>query len=238
MIGNGADAPILITGIGREGQVGEAVARGFAHSGSTLLLVDRNLEQARARAAEVVRDGIRAFPYRCDLADASQVDELAARVRSEHGERLRAVVHVAGGFALSGAAAESDLDTWQRMFAINLTTAYLVTRAFLPLLRPVAGSLVYFASEAILPGGKVANISAYAAAKSGVVSLMRAVAQEERASGVRANAIAPTSIRTASNVQTMGENVRYVEREEVAAAVAFLCSEAASAVTGQVIALS
>jgi NAD(P)-dependent dehydrogenase (short-subunit alcohol dehydrogenase family) len=239
MTGNGVDAPILITGIGREGQVGEAVARGFARSGSsTLLLVDRSPEQARARAADIGRDAVRAFPYDCDLADASRVDALATRIRNEHGEQLRAVVHVAGGFALSGAIPESDLEIWQRMFAINLTTAYLVTRAFLPLLRPVAGSLVYFASEAVLTGGKVANISAYAAAKSGVVALMRAVAQEERASGVRANAIAPTAIRTASNIQTMGENVRYVEREEVAAAVAFLCSEAASAVTGQVIALS
>jgi len=67
---------------------------------------------------------------------------------------------------------------------------------------------------------------------------MRAVAQEERANGVRANALAPASIRTASNIQAMGDDVRYVEREEVAAAVAFLCRDAASAVTGQLIALS
>lgn len=124
------------------------------------------------------------------------------------------------------------------MIDINLTTAYLVTRAFLPLVRAARGSFVYFASEAVAPGGKVANIAAYAAAKAGVVSLMRAVAQEERASGVRANALAPTSIRTSANVQAMGENVRYVEREEVAAVVAFLCSDAARAVTGQLVALS
>jgi NAD(P)-dependent dehydrogenase (short-subunit alcohol dehydrogenase family) len=67
---------------------------------------------------------------------------------------------------------------------------------------------------------------------------MRSVAQEESNAGVRANAVAPTSIRTAANVQAMGDTVRYVEREEVAAAVAFLVSDAASAVTGQVIALS
>jgi NAD(P)-dependent dehydrogenase (short-subunit alcohol dehydrogenase family) len=84
----------------------------------------------------------------------------------------------------------------------------------------------------------VANISAYAVAKSGVVTLMRAVAQEERDTGVRANALAPTSIRTATNVAAMGEKVRYVERDEVAAAVAYLCSDEASAITGQVIALS
>jgi len=124
------------------------------------------------------------------------------------------------------------------MFTINLTTAFLVTRAFLPLLRAGRGGIVYFASEAALPGAKVGNIAAYAAAKSGVVTLMHAVAQQERNNGVRANAVAPTSIRTAANVQSMGENVRYVEREEVAATVAYLCSDDASAVTGQVIALS
>jgi 3-oxoacyl-[acyl-carrier protein] reductase len=89
------------------------------------------------------------------------------------------------------------------MMSINLTTAYLVTHAFLPFVRAARGAIVYFASEAVLPGAKVANIAAYAAAKSGVVMLMRAVAQEERDNGVRANALAPTSIRTATNVKTM-----------------------------------
>jgi NAD(P)-dependent dehydrogenase (short-subunit alcohol dehydrogenase family) len=237
---NGQDsvAPILITGIGREGQVGDAIARVLGTEGATLLLVDRREEQARDRAATLAGGGARTFGYGCDLANETAIDELKGRVRSEHGERLRAVVHVAGGFALSGPVAESELDVWRRMIEINLTTAHLVTRAFLPFVRAAKGSLVYFASEAVSPGGKVANISAYAAAKAGVVSLMRSVAQEERGSGVRANALAPTSIRTAANVASMGENVRYIEREEVAAVVAFLCSEAASAVTGQLIVLS
>jgi NAD(P)-dependent dehydrogenase (short-subunit alcohol dehydrogenase family) len=67
---------------------------------------------------------------------------------------------------------------------------------------------------------------------------MRAVAQSERPNGVRANALAPSSIRTTANVQAMGEAVRYVEREEVGDAVLYLCSAAASAVNGQLIALS
>jgi NAD(P)-dependent dehydrogenase (short-subunit alcohol dehydrogenase family) len=67
---------------------------------------------------------------------------------------------------------------------------------------------------------------------------MRAVAQEERESGVRSNALAPTAIRTATNVESMGQNARYVEREEVADAVYFLCfSDAARSITGQVVQL-
>ncbi|HKW11310.1 MAG TPA: SDR family oxidoreductase [Gemmatimonadaceae bacterium] len=230
--------PILLTGAGREGQVGESVARELAERGATLLLVDRSADHARDRAAALTQAGFRASSFACDLADAGAVGDLAVRVRNEHGDRLAAFVHVAGGFALSGSLDESDVDAWQRMMSINLTTAYLVTRAFLPMLRAGKGAIVYFASESALPGAKVASIAAYAAAKSGVVALMHAVAQGERDNGVRANALAPTSIRTAANIQSMGENVRYVERAEVAAAVAYLCSDDASAVTGQVIALS
>ncbi|MDQ4079777.1 MAG: SDR family oxidoreductase, partial [Gemmatimonadota bacterium] len=74
-------------------------------------------------------------------------------------------------------------------------------------------------------------------AKSGVLTLMRAIAEEEQANGVRANAVAPTSIRTAANVRDMGSDARYVEREDVAQVVLWLCSEDSRAVTGQVIAL-
>lgn len=238
MSGNDFRDPVLLTGAGREGQVGEIVARALAEAGATLLLVDRSSETARERATAVAAAGFRAFSFGCDLADVAAVDALADRVRKEHGDRLSALVHVAGGFALTGSLADSDVDAWHRMITINLTTAYIVTRAFLPLLRGGRGSIVYFASEAALPGANVAGVAAYAAAKSGVVTLMRAVAQSERANRVRANALAPTSIRTAANIQSMGEGVRYIEREQVASAVAYLCSNAASAVTGQLIALS
>jgi NAD(P)-dependent dehydrogenase (short-subunit alcohol dehydrogenase family) len=230
--------PILLTGAGREGQLGEAVARALAERSATLLLVDRSAEQARDRADSLKQSGFPAFSFACDLADVASVEELSNRVRRDHGDRLSALVHVAGGFAASGSLPESAVDDWHRMITINLTTAYLVTRAFLPLVRAGQGSIVYFASEAALQGAKVANIAAYAAAKSGVVTLMRSVAQAERDTGVRANALAPSSIRTAANLRAMGDGVRYVEREAVAAAVVYLCSDASSAVNGQLIALS
>ena len=130
---------------------------------------------------------------------------------------------------------ESDASIWARQFAINTTTAYLAARAFLPLLRATKGSIVFFASEAVLPGGRTANLSAYAASKSALVSLMQTIAQEEAPKGVRANAVAPTSIRTAANIAAMGPNASYVSREDVAKVVLWLCSEEARAVTGQVV---
>jgi NAD(P)-dependent dehydrogenase (short-subunit alcohol dehydrogenase family) len=142
---------------------------------------------------------------------------------------------LAGGFTKSGPVVESDASLWSRQFMANATSAYLTARAFLPLLRAAKGSLVFFASEAVLPGGRTAGISAYAAAKSALVALMQSISQEEAPRGVRANAVAPTSIRTAANIAAMGPDVAYVSREDVAKVVLWLCSEDARAVNGQVI---
>ena len=148
------------------------------------------------------------------------------------------IAHDGTILAMSGPVAESSLDIWQRQIAINLTTAYLTTRAFLPMLRIAKGAVVLFASEAAIPGSAGANRSAYAVAKTGVVTLMRSIANEERKNGVRANAVAPTSIRTAANIAAMGDGARYIEREEVAAVVTFLCSPAASAISGELLPLT
>jgi len=229
---------IVLTGVGREGQVGEIVARAFADEGATLTVVDRDADEARQRALALQAAGHVAHPEQCDLSDADEVAALAGRVSERHAGRVDALINIAGGFAMSGPVAESDVTVWRRQFDVNLTTAYLATRAFLPMLRPTHGSIVYFAAAAALPGQKVAGMSAYVAAKSGVVVLMRAVADEERETGVRANAVAPTAIRTAANLGAMSPKTRFVEREDVARAVLFLCSDDASAVTGQIVRLS
>ena len=228
---------VLITGIGRAGQVGEAVGKAFAAEGARLAVVDMAVTEADARAADLRAGGADARAFACDLSNEPQLAFLAAEVGAAFGGRLDALVALAGGFALSGPLAESEPDVWHRQIAINLTTAYLTTRAFLPALRTAGGAIVYFASAAALPGGAVGGMAAYAAAKSGVIALMRAVAVDERAHHVRANALAPTAIRTAANIQSMGDQAKYVEREDVAAAVRYLCSSDAGAITGQVIRL-
>ncbi|MEX2154277.1 MAG: SDR family oxidoreductase [Gemmatimonadaceae bacterium] len=227
----------LITGVGSKGQVGEAVAAALARRGDTVLLVSRSEHEVRDRADELVSAGLAARGYGCDLSKAAEVDRLAERVRGDHGDRLDALVNLAGGFALSGPMAQSDPATFDRLFAINASTAYLTTRAFFPLLRSASGSIVFFASEAVLDGARTSGISAYVAAKSAIVALMRSAADEGREAGIRANALAPASIRTTTNEASMGPNTRYVEREDVASAVAFLCSPAARAITGQIIRL-
>ena len=227
----------VLTGVSRRGQVGEAVAEWLAQRGVAVILIDRTGVEAEARASELRVRGYRATAVAADLTNAAQLNALAQSVGRDF-DGVDALVNIAGGFSLSGKVADSDPDAWARQIAIGLTTSYLATRAFLPLVRKRRGAVLYFASAAALPGGRVAEMSAYAASKAGVISLMRSVAQEERESGVRANALAPTSIRTATNVEAMGDSARYVEREQVAEAVEFLCfSEAARSINGQVVQL-
>ncbi len=227
----------VVAGIGREGQLGEVVASTLGERGYAVAAIGRGREEADARVRALRERGLTAHAFGCDLANPDDVARVATEVSALGTGGVGALVHVAGGFGASGPVADSDPALWHHQIEINLTTAYLTTRAFLPLLRRRGGSIVYFSSVAALPGGRPKELAAYAAAKSGVLALMRAVADEERAAGVRANAIAPTAIRTAANVAAMGEDARYVEREDVAAVVAWLCSDEAKVVTGQVVRL-
>jgi NAD(P)-dependent dehydrogenase (short-subunit alcohol dehydrogenase family) len=227
----------LITGVGAKGQVGEAVAAALAARGDTVLLVSRDAAEVRARADDITARRGTAHGYACDLSDAAAASELAARVRREHGDRLDNLVNLAGGFASSGPVGDSDPAVFGRMWQINAATAYNTTRAFMPMVKAAKGSIVFFASESALEGVKSSGVSAYAASKAAVLALMRSVADEGRESGVRANALAPSSIRTASNEAAMGKGARYIEREDVASSVVWLCSTDSKAVSGQVIRL-
>lgn len=227
----------LVTGVGARGQVGEIVARTLAERDYTMIVVDRQKELVDERVADLSRAGARAFGHVADLTDVAAVERLAKAVAAEHDEKLDALVNLAGGFSLSGPLAESDVSVSDRMFAINYRTAYLTTRSLMPLLQKARGAIVFFASESVLEGQKTGGTSAYAAAKMAVVGLMRSVADEGRESGVRANALAPTSIRTAANEKNMGKDAKYIEREDVGNAVAFLLSPEARTITGQLIRL-
>jgi len=230
-----SEKTIVLTGVGRAGQVGEIVAKAFSDVGARLALIDRD-DQVQARAEELARTGATASPYVCDLTNPDDVAATAKRVGADSNGSIAALVNLAGGFAMSGPVADSDPAVMHRQIAINLTTAYLATRAFLPLLRAEKGAIVYFASASVLPDGSSKNMSGYAIAKAGVLALMRSVAAEE-VGVVRANALAPTQIRTAENVAAMGESAAYVEREAIAEAVLFLCSPTSRNVTGQTIKL-
>ena len=232
---------VVITGVGRAGQVGEALALNFAKLGATLALLDVQKAEVDARAQSLRDAGFTATAHVANLADAEAAKAAADEVVAATRDRFRgvhAVICAAGGFGNTGAIDASDPAAWHKQFTINLDTAFGATRAFLPAVREAGGAFIYFGSVAALPGGNASGIAAYAAAKSGVLTLMSAVAREERVNGVRANAVAPTQVRTAANIDAMGDDKAYVERESVADVVAFLASPLARNITGQTITLA
>jgi len=237
------DSLVVITGVGKDGQTGAALADAFAAEGAAVVLLGREEENLDARQASLRARGATVSTFVCDLTNLEQVTEVGRRVAAaaqptdtRAAGRIDALVNVAGGFAMSGSIGSADLATFQRQIEINLTTAFVASRVFVPLVRD-GGSVVYFASAAALPGARSAQMSAYTAAKAAVLGLMQSIADEVKSRRVRVNAVAPTAIRTGDNVREMGSGARYVDLTAVAGAVMFLSSPAAAAITGQVLRL-
>jgi NAD(P)-dependent dehydrogenase (short-subunit alcohol dehydrogenase family) len=147
---------VVITGAGRAGQVGEALALGFAQRGATLALLDIDATEVNARASTLTAQGFTASAHAGNLADTDDATRIAAAVIEAHKTfegAVHAVVCAAGGFGMTGALDSSDAAAWRKQFTINLETAYNATRAFLPAVRKAKGSFVYFGAVPALPGG-------------------------------------------------------------------------------------
>jgi NAD(P)-dependent dehydrogenase (short-subunit alcohol dehydrogenase family) len=170
-------------------------------------------------------------------AEADLTDEASAQsvvdATIERFGRVDALACVAGGFAMAGHVHEQPLGTWRGQLAINLDTAYLVSRAALgPMLEQGSGSIVFVGSRAALrpfPGA-----SAYVVSKAAVIALMQAIDAEVRTKGVRANAIVPNIVDTPRNRQENpdADFSKWTTGEELAAAIEWLCGDASAPLSG------
>jgi len=222
----------LITGA--TGGVGRIVSETFAAHGYRLALVARH-----ADAVEALADSL-AVPTLALTADVTTPDaatEVVHATKADFG-RLDVVVHLVGGYAGGQSLAGITLETWERMLRLNLTSAFLIAQAALPIMREQNfGRLLFVSSVHGHTPGK--HVAAYAAAKGGLETLVRAIAAETRGDGITANAVAPSVIDTPANRRAMpnADTSAWVAPERLAALFAFLASEAAADINGAVIPL-
>lgn len=221
---------VIVTGVGNPGQVGYAVAARLLAAGARVVITSRN-STVQEHATSLGKDD-RVIGVEADLTSEDGAQRVVAAARDTFGG-LDGLVNVAGGLRVIAAVGETSAEQWQDEHDRNVMTAALMTRAALPLLREARGAVVNFASPAA--DSAPVNLAAYAAAKAGVATLTRSLAREERDSGVRVNAVAPGLVDTAQNRSEMPAQERWVTREEIADVVAFLLSDAASGVSGEVV---
>jgi NAD(P)-dependent dehydrogenase (short-subunit alcohol dehydrogenase family) len=224
-----ADKIFIVTGAA--GNVGSAVVRLLASRGARVAAVDM-LERPLSAVMQTLENPQLHLPLPgIDLADPSACEALVARVVQTLGG-LHGVATTVGGFAM-GKLADTGLAEWDAMFMLNVKTTWNIYRAAVPVLRAAGGgSLVGIGSAAGLRGS--GEMAPYAAMKSAVMRLTESLADELRSDHIRANAVLPTTIDTPQNRAAMpGANTsRWVKPAEVAEAMLFLLSDAASGVSG------
>lgn len=223
---------VLVTGAA--GNLGQAVAQALGRVGARRVLADRSSDRLAklysANGADLLLIGDTDFTR--EEAVAQMVKTALARFG-----RIDALVNTIGGFTGGKPVHEDDLDSWDRMLAINLRTTLLACRAVIPAMIAQGGGgggrIVTVGARAALLGG-VAGLGAYVAAKSAVIRLTETLAAELKDREITVNCVLPGTIDTPQNRRDMpkADHSRWVPPAAIADVIVFLCSDAARAVSG------
>jgi NAD(P)-dependent dehydrogenase (short-subunit alcohol dehydrogenase family) len=231
----------LVTG-GSTG-LGRAAALAFAREGAKVVVASRRVDESEETVRLIRAAQGEALFVKTDMKSAAQIEAMVSRAVEQFG-RLDYAFNNAGieGTPFVPVAAYSE-ETWDEVMAVNVKSVFLCMKHEIPHLLKTKGAIVNMASVAGLAGGLIG--SAYIASKHAVVGLTKAAAIEYAAQGIRINAVAPAVIRTAmadraflhdESLTTFVTGLHPMGRigapEEVAEAVVWLCSKAASFTTG------
>ena len=223
--------------------MGLATAQAIAEAGASVVLADFREDAVRAEVERLVAKGHKALAVRCDVSDDAEVAAMVERTVAEFG-RLDAAFNNAGVMARIAHTGDSTRDEWDRVIGINLRGVWACLKyELLQMEKQGSGAVGNNASVGALTGNP--GIPSYIASKHGVVGLTRTAALEYVKKGIRVNAVNPGLIDTqvardvvSGDEQAYGEIAKGVpigragRPEEIAAAVLWLCSPAASYVVG------
>ncbi|GAA3931048.1 SDR family oxidoreductase [Chitinophaga oryziterrae] len=223
--------------------IGQATALAFARRGAKVVVADWIEDNEQATLRQIKAEGGEALFVKCDVSNAGDITDMIDKTFSAYG-RLDFAFNNAGIEGVSALTHECTQDNWERTLAINLTGIWLCMKHELPhMLKQGKGVIVNCASIAGLIG--FPGLPAYVASKHAVVGLTKTAALENAKLGVRINAVCPGVIRTSMVDRITGKDKvaeqqfismepvgRMGEPAEVAEAVVWLCSDAASFVTG------
>jgi NAD(P)-dependent dehydrogenase (short-subunit alcohol dehydrogenase family) len=220
---------------GGSGALGQAVTWRLLAGGANVCVpwvVDA--EAARLRESVGAEGDKRVYLARADVADPMSFDPFVREALARFG-RLDILVNGVGGFE-GGDLVSTPPDAWARMLTMNLTTTYVACHAALPsMVKAGRGRVVNIASRAVVPprGGFIG----YTVAKSGVIALTQALAEEVRSAGITVNAVLPSTMDTPANRRAMpdADRSQWVPVESVAETVAFLAGDGARHVTGALV---
>ncbi|MBI4924274.1 MAG: SDR family oxidoreductase [Devosia nanyangense] len=234
----------IVTGGGSG--IGRSAALLLAEARARVAVLDKSESSARATADEIVRRGGEAMAQAVDVTDEAGLERVFAAVAERFG-RLDVLVNNAG-IAIRGPALDLPVADWNTVLAVNLTGMFACARIAARHMKSFGhgGAIVNTASIMGLSGGLYPNI-AYQTSKGGVVNMTRALALEWAGELIRVNAVAPTYVRTAltaglltnpeitATIAAATPLGRLAEPEEIAAAILFLASPAASMITGVIL---
>jgi 3-oxoacyl-[acyl-carrier protein] reductase len=232
----------LVTGASRG--IGRVIAETLAQAGATVVLGARDAARLREAVAAIEGGGGQAEAVALDVADKASVESAVSGLLAKHG-RLDVLVNNAG-ITRDNLLLRMKTDEWNDVMATNLTGTFLCTQAAMkPMLKQRSGRIVNVTSVVGLTGN--AGQANYAASKAGLLGFTKSVAREVASRGITVNAVAPGFIETdmtAAMTDKAREAIlsaiplgRVGQARDVAAAVAFLASEDAGYVTGQVLAV-
>jgi NAD(P)-dependent dehydrogenase (short-subunit alcohol dehydrogenase family) len=231
----------LISGAG--GGICRAIAVAFAEAGSSVACIDIDIEQAEKTAALVAGAGGKSIACSCNVADEAEVRAATQAAHDAFG-RLDILVSGAAPHDPGGPVTGTPLAEWRMVVDINLTGAFLLSKAALPyMIAGGGGSIIFIASQLGRVGS--AGRAAYCATKGALIQLAKVIAINHAEQNVRCNALSPGAVETQRTLKRYGSFAAANERlgvkhltgrlgrpEELAQAAVFLASDAASFVTG------